>query len=253
MTELTGSVAVFNPTPSIDRTSRVHVDRRALGAPADADVVGYPVGVSAVPCPTPLGLDRATLAAAGFEGKVGQTLVVPRTRRARRSSPSASVTRRSSTPAVLRDAAAAFGRATGKHGAPGDDAGRPRPPSPPRRPGRRSSRALLLARYRYGALKKEGAGERPGRADAGRRGPGGRRPSPPAPSGDGSSPARPSSPATSPTRRPATSRRAGWPTWRRRSARPTASASRCSTRPRWPSSAAAGCSGSTPAARSRPA
>ena len=91
--------------------------------------------------PRPLGVDRATLAALGFDGKVGQTLVVPRqghrgARRRRRRR------RRRSTPTALRDAAAAFARAVPKHAA----------------------LATSLARRRRRRRRRGGAGRRRGRA-----------------------------------------------------------------------------------------
>ena len=48
----------------------------ARSTPAGAGAVGVPVATKGS-VPRAVGLDRATLAAAGFEGKVGQTLVVP--------------------------------------------------------------------------------------------------------------------------------------------------------------------------------
>ena len=85
---LTTRRRTFNPTPSLAQSAR---DHRVSpdGVPADADVVGVPVRRQG-PVPRQLGLDRATLAASGFDGKVGQTLVVPAARRADASSPSAS-------------------------------------------------------------------------------------------------------------------------------------------------------------------
>ncbi len=90
--------------------------------------------------PRQLGLDRATLVASGFDGKVGQTLVVPR-----RDGPSV-VAVGVGDPATLdaaglRDVAAAFARAAAKHGAPGHDAGRRRRASTPDVAGQASSRA----------------------------------------------------------------------------------------------------------------
>ncbi|HEU4839854.1 MAG TPA: hypothetical protein VFT09_00380, partial [Ilumatobacteraceae bacterium] len=75
-TVLTESVATFDPTPSVARAGDVTVSV-ARAVPAAADAVGVPVGTKG-PVPRQLGLDRASLTAAGFDGKVGQTLVVPR-------------------------------------------------------------------------------------------------------------------------------------------------------------------------------
>ena len=188
MSEHAGDVAEFHPAPSIGRADRLHVGV-ARSAPADADVVGYAVGERGA-VPRQLGLDRATLTAAGFEGKVGQTLVVPR-----KDGPSVAAIGvgdpAGTTAAVLRDAAAAFGRATGKLGrvattladtaaVAGEEAGQA------------VVEGLLLSRYRYGALRKEGAGNRAGRDHAASRRPGGRSPSPPARREARSSPTPPS-------------------------------------------------------------
>ena len=105
--------------------------------------------------PRQLGLDRATLVASGFDGKVGQTLVVPR-----RDGPSVVAVGigdpRELDAARLRDAAAAFARAAAKHGhlattladVAGTDAAAA---------GQAVVEGILLARYRYGALKQRGA------------------------------------------------------------------------------------------------
>jgi leucyl aminopeptidase len=81
-------------------------------APRAADVIGVPVGPEG-PVPRALGLNRNALSAHGFEGRSGQTLVVPSG-----SGPVlvavgvGPVADR--TPSTLRDAAAAFARAAGR-------------------------------------------------------------------------------------------------------------------------------------------
>ena len=127
----------FDPVPSWRRAGDVAIGA-ARSAPAAAGAVGVPVGTKG-PVPKAVGLDRATLGAAGFDGKVGQTLVVPR-------HDGATVvvigtgTRRP-VAAEVRDAAAAFARAAGKYGSLAttlaDTAGVATPP----RPLRRSSKA----------------------------------------------------------------------------------------------------------------
>jgi leucyl aminopeptidase len=58
--------------------SREAVNVRVVrGVPRDVGAIGVPVATEG-PVPRPVGLSRAALAAAGFEGKAGQTLVVPR-------------------------------------------------------------------------------------------------------------------------------------------------------------------------------
>ena len=106
------SLATFNPTPSVERAGMVAVTT-ARSVPDDAGAVGVPVGVKG-PVPRQIGLDRSTLAASGFDGKVGQTLVVPR-----KGGPTVIAVGVGDpgelTPATRRDAAAAFARAAGKH------------------------------------------------------------------------------------------------------------------------------------------
>ncbi|MET0458098.1 MAG: leucyl aminopeptidase [Ilumatobacteraceae bacterium] len=154
MAPLPGSVLSFNPTPSIERSGDVVVTV-ARAVPDTVGSVGVPVGEKGT-VPRQLGLDRATLVASGFDGKVGQTLVVPR-----RDGPSV-VAVGIGAPAELdasrlRDAAAAFGRAAAKHArlattlsdvaaVDADVAGQA------------IVEGILLARYRYGALKKETPG-----------------------------------------------------------------------------------------------
>jgi leucyl aminopeptidase len=141
------TLATFTPTPSIDGTIAVTVSR---GVPESAGAVGVPVAVKG-PVPRQIGLDRATLAASGFEGKVGQTLVVPR-----KGGPSVIAVGVGDpaelTPAARRDAAAAFARAASKHDrlattlADADDA---------KAAAQAVVEGVILARYRYSALKTE--------------------------------------------------------------------------------------------------
>ena len=63
----------FDPAPS--RSGERPSVNVARTAPAGA-AVGVPVGEKG-PVARSLGADRATLAALGFDGKVGQTVVVP--------------------------------------------------------------------------------------------------------------------------------------------------------------------------------
>ncbi len=84
----------------------------ARSAPRDADAIGVPVGADGA-VPRSLGVSRARLAAHGFEGKVGQTLVLPTA-----EGPTLIAvgigTRRDRTAAGLRNAAAALVRSAGK-------------------------------------------------------------------------------------------------------------------------------------------
>ncbi len=150
-TSLHSAAATFNPTPSVSRSCDVTVTT-ARSAPSSAGAVGVPVGPKG-PVSRLLGLDRATLVASGFEGKVGQTLVVPR-----RDGPSVvavGVGESSSLDtARLRDAAAAFARAASKHDHLATtlaDVGEVQAGPA----GQAVVEGILLARYRYGVLKRD--------------------------------------------------------------------------------------------------
>ena len=115
-------------------------------------MIGVPVPATG-PVPRQLGVDRATLAASGFDGKVGETLVVPR-----RGGPSVVAVGIGDPAALdataLRDAAAAFARAAGKHPhvatTLADVAA-----VEPELAGQVVVEGLLLARYRYSTLKRD--------------------------------------------------------------------------------------------------
>ncbi len=85
----------------------------ARSLPRSADAVGIAVATSGA-VPRGVGLGRAALAAHGFDGKVGQTLVVPSA-----SGPTVVAVgigdARKASAADVRNAAAAFARATAKH------------------------------------------------------------------------------------------------------------------------------------------
>ena len=136
----------FDPAPS--RSGERPSVNVARTAPAGA-AVGVPVGEKG-PVARSLGADRAALAALGFEGKVGQTVVVPAKGTAVHIA--VGVGDGALTPAALRDAAAAFARAASNHGVLATnlhDAGAAGVAA--------SAQAVvegvLLARYRYGTLK----------------------------------------------------------------------------------------------------
>jgi leucyl aminopeptidase len=152
---LTGTISAFDPTPSIGRAHDVVV-AVARSAPSGADAVGVPVATTG-PIPRQLGLDRATLAASGFDGKVGQTIVVPR-----RDGPSLVAVgigdAGAVTPAVLRDAAGAFARAAAKHGALATALAESGDGVAPDIAAQAVVEGIVLARYRYGALKREAPG-----------------------------------------------------------------------------------------------
>jgi leucyl aminopeptidase len=76
MTSVVVAISRFNLTPSAKRSAAVTIEV-TRSVPPGAGTVGLPVAVDGA-VPGELGLDRATLAALGFDAKVGQTLVVPR-------------------------------------------------------------------------------------------------------------------------------------------------------------------------------
>ena len=122
----------------------------ARSAPKTADAVGVPVGTSGA-VPRSLGLSRAALASHGFEGKVGQTLVVPSA-----SGPThiaVGIGEGALSATSLRTAAASLVRAAGKRAvvattlveSAGGDAGRA---------AQAATEGALLAAYRYAGIKK---------------------------------------------------------------------------------------------------
>ncbi len=123
--------------------------------PADG-AFAVPVGSSGA-VPRVLGLDRSALAAAGFGGALGETLLVPR-----QGAPTL-VAVGIGDPASLdvpelRDAAAAFARAVGKHEritiSIADVTG-----VPARAAAQAVVEGVLLARYRYDAFKPKAPGD----------------------------------------------------------------------------------------------
>jgi leucyl aminopeptidase len=149
MAKVTQAGSDFDPTPSTGRFAGLTV-RVESSVPAGSGAVGVLVGVGS-PVPDALTLDRATLAASGFEAKPGQALLIPR-----QDGPSL-VAVGIGDPArlkgkTLRDAAAAFARAAGRHArlamAP-SEAMRVNPEIA----GQVLVEGILLARYHYDALK----------------------------------------------------------------------------------------------------
>ncbi len=140
----------FDPAPSRHRSVELTVAR---AAPAAVGAVGIGVGTRGA-VPRAVGLDRAALAAVGFEGKAGQTHVA-----ARSGGPdvvAVGIGEGALTTAQIRDAAAAFARAvphyatlaTGLHQAaagPAADAARA------------VVEGVVLARYRFPPLKADPA------------------------------------------------------------------------------------------------
>ena len=145
------TAATFNPVPSLDRVASTSVTV-ARSVPADAAAVGIPVGVKGA-IPKALGVDRATLATLGFDGKIGQAWPAP-------SSNGTTVIAvgigkdADLTPTALRDAAAAFAKAAGKAGALATSLADAKGVDPTAAAAA-VVEGILLGRYRYGVLKAE--------------------------------------------------------------------------------------------------
>lgn len=141
----------FSPVPSLQSIPRVQV---ALSAPASATVIGV-FAAPGGPAPAGLGFDRDRLEALGFTGRAGSTLFIPGATGV--SFVAAGIGDRVSASAV-RDAAAAFALAAAAHtmlaldlselgGIPTDIAAEA------------AVEGVLLARYRYDALRAETPGK----------------------------------------------------------------------------------------------
>jgi leucyl aminopeptidase len=146
--------AAFDPVPSVKQSQGVRVSV-AAGVPADAGAVGVPV-TSDGEVPAELGLSREALAGAGFTAEVGQTWLLPRS-----EGPflvAVGIGDRAALDATrLRDAAAAFARAAHRQShLAGPLANVPN--VPPDVAAQAAVEGLLLARYRYNALKRKPEG-----------------------------------------------------------------------------------------------
>lgn len=100
----------MHPAPSIKESARVKVVV-ARSIPANATAVGVPVGTRGA-VPAEIGFDRDALAAAGFEGKLGQTFMVPRGKGS--IIVAVGIGEAKLSAAQMRDAAAAFARAASR-------------------------------------------------------------------------------------------------------------------------------------------
>lgn len=139
----------LNLTPSITTSRRVAIDV-AKTIPSRATAIGIPVGENGA-VPRDIGLDRTSLAAAGFAGKVGQTLVIPQADGPVVIAVGIGVPKELNA-AKLRDAAAAFARAAKKHSRLATtltDVAEVRPQDA----GQAVVEGVVLARYRYDAFK----------------------------------------------------------------------------------------------------
>ncbi|RKH91503.1 leucyl aminopeptidase [Corallococcus sp. AB045] len=148
--------AEFHPAPSIESPEETKLAVAAT-VPTDAGCVGTFLGADEeVKAP---GLDRAFLKAAGFEGKAGQTLLIPR----KEGPPLVAVglgARAQLDAGKLRDAAAAFARAVGQQKRVAlqvPDTGS----VPVDLAAQALTEGVLLARYRYRPYKRQSEQEPP--------------------------------------------------------------------------------------------
>ncbi|HSO49527.1 MAG TPA: M17 family peptidase N-terminal domain-containing protein, partial [Acidimicrobiia bacterium] len=111
MADFTG-LTTFDPVPSLQHIESVTVT--VTTRPPEGSIVGHLVAEEG-DLPPELELDRDTLRAAGFEGKTGQTILIPRV-----GSTTLVLVGIGSLSGLdadgLRDAAAAFARATETRG-----------------------------------------------------------------------------------------------------------------------------------------
>jgi len=141
--------ASFTPVPSYRPEHVVGFEAVTSFAPG-LDAIGIAVGTDG-PVDADLGLDRDALTRAGFEGKPGQTLLIP-TEAAPLLYAVGSGDPEDLTADTVRDLAAAFARAASSSAAlglrlPGTGA------VPPERVGQVVAEGALLGRYRYSELK----------------------------------------------------------------------------------------------------
>jgi leucyl aminopeptidase len=153
MVELARSADV-DLTPSRKLSAEVTVDV-ADSIPPSATAISVPVRVDGE-VPALLDLDRATLAAAGFTGEAGQSLLIPRS-----SGPSLVAIGLGDPAGIdaakLRDAAAAFARGAGKHSQLAVSLENV-PNVPLDVEAQAVVEGVLLARYRYDALRGHASG-----------------------------------------------------------------------------------------------
>jgi len=142
--------AGVHPAPSLAEAGRIKVSV-ARSVPANATAIGVAVGTRGA-VPKQLGVDREALAAAGFEGKSGQALVIPRERQPvliavgiGEAAPDAD---------GLRNAAAAFARAAARHSHLATALADVASAVAPAAAAQAVTEGVLLARYRYEQRKR---------------------------------------------------------------------------------------------------
>jgi leucyl aminopeptidase len=139
-----------SPLPSLRSSDGPVVRVVSSAAPPKDGALAVPVGIDG-PVPSLLKLDRAALKGAGFTGRLGETLLIPSQGAATLVAVGIGAKGTLNAPA-LRDAAAAFARAVGKHAritiSVADIVS-----VPPDVAAQAVVEGVLLARYRYDAFK----------------------------------------------------------------------------------------------------
>jgi leucyl aminopeptidase len=149
--------ANFNPTPSLKKQGTTKISA-AKAIPKGAGSIGVPVAIDGA-VPPDLGLGRYALEAAGFEGRVGQTLIVPSAQGRPLIAFGVGAPNEFDV-AKLRDAVAACARAAGRHAHLAlvlADVGALAPEAA----AQAAVEGALLARYRYLSLKQPPAPQEP--------------------------------------------------------------------------------------------
>jgi len=137
--------AGIHPAPSLAEAGRIKVNV-ALSAPEDVGAIGVAVGTKGA-VPRQLGVDREALAAMGFEGKTGQTLVLPRDKRS--VLVAVGIGEAGLDMAGLRNAAASFARAAARHARLATALADVATGVPPADAAEAVTEGVLLGRYRY--------------------------------------------------------------------------------------------------------
>jgi len=151
MAKKSNSRAGLHPAPSLEEAGRIKVNV-ARSIPDDAGAVGIAVGSKGA-VPRQLGVDRDALAAAGFEGKIGQTLVLPRDKHP--VLVAVGIGDAGLDAANLRNAAAAFARAASRHSRLATALADVASGVSPADAAVAVTEGVLLARYRYEQRKSQ--------------------------------------------------------------------------------------------------
>ena len=143
--------AGVHPAPSLAAAGRIKVNV-AVSVPDDASAVGVAVGTKGA-VPRQLGVDREALAAMGFEGKTGQTLVLPRDKHSVLVAVGGGEA--GLDMASLRNAAAHFARAASRHARLATALADVASGVPPADAAEAVTEGVLLGRYRYEQRKSQ--------------------------------------------------------------------------------------------------